>query len=233
MATTYGQESSRRTAQALRDFEPGEAPVIVPVLMVGLGAYLVWFAVHYWRAQGELVWPSTPVKSVLQGKGLPANTQAASDTATLSAYETTYAKAANDASAGEGGGGGITGSEPSGKAQNIAKLLLSKYGWGSNELSSLITLWNGESGWRASARNSSSGAYGIAQALGHGGSDTAAPDGTNEYGAEYGLSAAQAREANGGSALWQIRWGMGYIKAQYGSPSAALAAWNSRSPHWY
>jgi hypothetical protein len=229
---TYAEESSRRTAQALRDFEPGEAPVIIPVLMVGLGGYLVWFAVHYWRAQGELVWPSTPVKSVLQGKGIPANTQAASTTATLTAFETSYASAANQA-AGSSGSGGITGPEPSGKAQNIAKLLLSKYGWSSGELGSLVTLWNGESGWNSKARNSASGAFGVAQALGHGGADTAAPDGTNEYGAEYGLSAAQAREANSGSALWQIRWGMGYIKAQYGSPSAALAAWNSRSPHWY
>ena len=26
---------------------------------------------------------------------------------------------------------------------------------------------------------------------------------------------------------------MGYIKSVYGSPRAALSAWQSRSPHWY
>lgn len=31
----------------------------------------------------------------------------------------------------------------------------------------------------------------------------------------------------------QARWGMGYIDARYGSPSAALRAWYSRNPHWY
>ncbi|UNZ20630.1 phage tail tape measure protein [Streptomyces sp. 891-h] len=31
----------------------------------------------------------------------------------------------------------------------------------------------------------------------------------------------------------QIKWGMRYIKSRYGSPAAALAAWQHRSPHWY
>jgi hypothetical protein len=217
-------------AGPLGDLKAPEAPVIIPMVMIGIGGYLAWFGVHYWRGQGDLVWPSTPIKSVLQGKGLPDNTPATTATATLTAYETSYAAAAASSS---GGSGGISGSEPSGSAQNMAKLLLSKYGWGAGELAPLITLWTNESGWNPKARNSSSGAFGIAQALGHGGAGTAAPDGTNEYGAEYGLSAAQAQQANAGSALWQIRWGMGYIKAAYGSPSAALSDWEARSPHWY
>ena len=227
---TFQSEARGRTRGALKDFEPGEAPVIIPIVLIGVGGYLVWFAVHYWRGTGDLVWPSTPIKSVLQGKGLPSNSPATTTAATLSAYELAYATSQGT---GSQGSGGITGSEPSGSAQNMAKLLLGKYGWSASQLPPLITLWTNESGWSARARNSSSGAFGIAQALGHGGADTAAPDGTNEYGAEYGLSAAQARQANAGSALWQIRWGMGYIKAAYGSPAAALAAWNSRSPHWY
>jgi hypothetical protein len=213
------------------EVEVGDLGVpVVPLLLVGLGGYLVWFGVHYWRGQGDLVWPSTPIKSVLQGNGLPSNTPATSTTATLTAYETSYAAAATQAASSSGG---ITGAQPSGSAQNMAKLLLKSYGWAASELAPLITLWTGESGWNPNARNSSSGAYGIAQALGHGTSCSAAPNGTNEYGPTYGLSCSQAQQANAGSALWQIRWGMGYIKATYGSPSAALAAWNSRSPHWY
>ena len=43
-----------------------------PVLPVGLllgGAYLSWFAVHYWRT--DVAWPSAPVKAVLTGRPIP------------------------------------------------------------------------------------------------------------------------------------------------------------------
>lgn len=95
----------------------------------------------------------------------------------------------------------------------------------------MIKLWNQESGWSPAARNKSSGAYGIAQALGHGQADTAAPDGTNEYGAEYGLTAAQAQQANAGSTTFQIMWGLGYIQALYGSPANAWA--HEQTYGWY
>lgn len=44
-----------------------EAPVI-PIVMLGIGLYLSWFAVHYWGS--DTAWPSTPVKDVLTGKSL-------------------------------------------------------------------------------------------------------------------------------------------------------------------
>jgi cell wall-associated NlpC family hydrolase len=46
----------------------GEAPVI-PLVLVGLGAYLAWFGIHYWGS--DVKWPTGPVKDVLQGKGVP------------------------------------------------------------------------------------------------------------------------------------------------------------------
>lgn len=46
----------------------GRAPVI-PVVLLGAGAYLAWFAVHYWGSDTK--WPTDPVKDVLQGKPLP------------------------------------------------------------------------------------------------------------------------------------------------------------------
>lgn len=46
---------------------PVSAP-IVPLALLGIGLYLTWFGVHYWARGG---WPTAPVKSVLQGKGLP------------------------------------------------------------------------------------------------------------------------------------------------------------------
>ena len=48
----------------------GDSPVI-PLLIIGTGAYLAWFALRYWRDK-TTTWPSTPIKSVLQGNGLPA-----------------------------------------------------------------------------------------------------------------------------------------------------------------
>ena len=201
---------------------PVSAPVI-PLLLIGLGGYFAWFGTHYWR--GDLKWPSDPVKSVLQGKGLPAASTAAPESALLTAYE------AQENSASPAPGGGTQAPVASGAAQNTAKLLLSKFGWAASELGPLISLWNRESGWNASARNPSSGAYGIAQALGHGQADTAAPDGTNEYGAEYGLTAAQAQQANAGSTTFQIMWGLGYIQAVYGSPAAAWA--HEQQFGWY
>ena len=46
----------------------GTAPVL-PVTIMVAGAYLVWFAVHYWRS--DTAWPTDPIKAVLQGKALP------------------------------------------------------------------------------------------------------------------------------------------------------------------
>lgn len=47
---------------------------IVPVTILGIGAYLAWFGVHYWMS--DVKWPSDPIKAVLTGKPLPDNTRA-------------------------------------------------------------------------------------------------------------------------------------------------------------
>lgn len=82
-------------------------------------------------------------------------------------------------------------------AQAYARSLLSQYGWSQSQMSSLIPLWNQESGWSAYAVNQSSGAYGIPQSLGHG----------HPY--------------NLGDYKNQIIWGLNYIRGRYGSPAAA------------
>ena len=91
-------------------------------------------------------------------------------------------------------------------------------------------MWTRESGWNPLANNSSSGAFGIAQALGHGVPGGAAPNGRNEYGG-YGLTTAEARAANEGNPVYQIMWGLNYIRETYGSPSAAWA--HETSAGWY
>lgn len=93
--------------------------------------------------------------------------------------------------------------DPAG-AQAYAASMLSSYGWGQGEMSSLMTLWNKESDWRTTATNASSGAYGIAQSL------------PGEKMASEGADWQTNYQT-------QIRWGLNYIKERYGSPSAAWA----------
>lgn len=92
-------------------------------------------------------------------------------------------------------------------AQAYAASIIGNYGWGANQMSSLIPLWNQESGWNAYAVNPSSGAYGIPQSLGHG--------------HPYNLGDYKA----------QILWGLSYIAGRYGSPAAAEA--HELAAGWY
>ena len=127
----------------------------------------------------------------------------------------TSESAAAVAGASSDGGSAALGSAsvvPAGTAQEIASGMLSAYGWGQDQFSCLVTLWNRESNWNHLAENSSSGAYGIPQALP--GSKMASA------GADWQTNPAT-----------QIRWGLGYIEGRYGSPCAALGHSNSRG--WY
>ena len=85
------------------------------------------------------------------------------------------------------------------------------YGWTGEQWTALDNLWTRESDWNPAALNPSSGAYGIAQFLDAtwasvGGTRT--PDPT-----------------------LQIRYGLAYIQARYGSPAAAWA--HEQSAGWY
>lgn len=99
-----------------------------------------------------------------------------------------------------------------GTAQAIAYELVSAAGHSDTEYRCLHALWMRESGWNHFAQNPSSGAYGIPQAL------------------------PAAKMASAG-ADWatnpetQIRWGLGYIDARYGSPCAAWG--HSEEKNWY
>ena len=97
-------------------------------------------------------------------------------------------------------------------AKATARSLLGNHGWGSGQFSCLEKLWQKESGWNYRAYNSSSGAYGIPQAL---------------PGSKMGSAGSDWKT----SAATQIRWGLGYIDGRYGSP---CGAWDhSQSVGWY
>ncbi|HEY3735774.1 MAG TPA: lytic transglycosylase domain-containing protein [Streptosporangiaceae bacterium] len=99
----------------------------------------------------------------------------------------------------------------SGSAQQIAMSMLASYGWSSSQFSCLDPLWMRESGWSVTAENPD-GAYGIPQAMP--GSKMASA------GADWATEAAT-----------QIRWGLGYIKAIYGSPCGAWS--HEEATGWY
>ena len=69
-----------------------------------------------------------------------------------------------------------------------------------------------ESGWNVTATNSSSGAYGLVQAL-------------------PGSKMASAGSDWKTNAKTQIKWGLDYMKSRYGSPTGAWAFWQANG--WY
>jgi hypothetical protein len=96
--------------------------------------------------------------------------------------------------------GPVAGNDPA-SAKAIAAQMVAARGWGDEQCSCLVSLWNKESGWRVAAANPS-GAYGIPQS--YPGSKMASA------GADWQTSAAT-----------QITWGLNYISGRYGAPCVA------------
>lgn len=99
-----------------------------------------------------------------------------------------------------------------GTAQAIAYDLVLARGWDSNEYDCLVALWTRESQWNVYAHNTSSGAYGIPQAL--------PGDKMATAGADWATNPKT-----------QIVWGLGYIAGRYSTPCGAWA--HSERIGWY
>jgi hypothetical protein len=98
-------------------------------------------------------------------------------------------------------------------ARGVARRMLPSFHWSvRKQFRYLNWLWNRESGWNKYARNPYSGAYGIPQAL-------------------PGSKMASAGPNWRSRASTQIRWGLRYIRARYGTPHRA---WNhAQATGWY
>jgi hypothetical protein len=117
-----------------------------------------------------------------------------------------------------------------GSVQQILKKTAARFGWDTGqEWTSLVAIENAEAGFNPKIKNPTSGALGLAQALGHGTANTAGTLG-NQYGG-FGLSDAQAKRANSGSAPEQAAWMVDYIKSTYGDPIKAWAFHQANG--WY
>ena len=98
------------------------------------------------------------------------------------------------------------------EAQALGHQMMLDFGYGEDQWPCLYNLWMRESGWRTTAGNVSSGAYGIPQAL--------PASKMAVYGADYLTNASV-----------QITWGLNYIKGRYSTP---CGAWDSfQAQGWY
>ncbi|QYJ02656.1 lytic transglycosylase domain-containing protein [Nocardioides panacisoli] len=102
----------------------------------------------------------------------------------------------------------LEGSDP----RTIARALMGDFGFSASQFGCLDSLWQKESGWNPAARNPSSGAHGIPQAL-------------------PGSKMASAGSDWATNPRTQITWGLGYIQDRYGSPCAAWG--HSQRVNWY
>ena len=121
-------------------------------------------------------------------------------------------KTESSSSGSNSGGGGGSGDNSVAGAQAAARDMLASRGWGDDQMSCLVSLWNKESGWNYKAYNSGSGAYGIPQAL--------PGSKMSSAGADWQTNAAT-----------QVSWGLGYISGRYGTPCGAWG--HSQSTGWY
>jgi hypothetical protein len=139
--------------------------------------------------------------------------------------------AAKQVAQGLGGafGGGPGGGAPSANAA-LARHMFPAWGSGA-EWAAWNALAMQESGWSSTIQNASSGALGIAQALGHGVAGGGGSLG-NEYGG-YGLTLAGARAANSGNAAAQIDWMANYIRTTPGYGDPIRAEQHELAYHWY
>ena len=99
-----------------------------------------------------------------------------------------------------------------GTAQAIGYEMVKAQGWDDNEWSCLSALWQRESNWNTFSHNTSSGAYGIPQAL--------PGEKMASAGADWATNPAT-----------QIRWGIGYVVSRYGTPCGAWQ--HSEENGWY
>ena len=98
------------------------------------------------------------------------------------------------------------------EVQAYAHDLVLSYGWSEYDFECLVKLWNRESSWNLNAVNKRSGACGIPQSLPCSKMKSAGADYRTNY-------------------KTQIRWGLNYIKARYGSPANAWG--HSQRKGWY
>jgi hypothetical protein len=195
-------------------------PVGVPVAVVGAALCATGLAVSGGALPGG-AGHDAAVSATLASGGAPTipdvagGVDVARRTAAVSrSLERTAVDPAKQRVVEQRSGGQVTASEDltGGDPRTVARALLPQFGFGQDQFSCLDSIYMHESRWNVHADNPYSSAYGIPQAL-------------------PGSKMASAGADWENNAATQIRWGLGYIKARYGSP---CGAWGFKQSHgWY
>lgn len=186
------------------------------LLVAGAGAIFLWSGLKGKSVTGVL-------RNVVSGQD-PAKAQTSSKIQQLNVQDTS-------SSDGSSGGTAVTTALPNvpGKTaayKAFAITLMLAHGWGlGQQWTDFQWVVEHESNWIPTNTNPSSGAFGIAQALGHGTANTRAASGENNYG-NYGTSDVTCKLANGGNGFAQLIWMCNYIAEVYGSPTNTRARYN-------
>lgn len=154
--------------------------------------------------------PPPPPKVEEPAVPVAATPKAPTSTATAKAEATTGTKKATPAPVAQAPA--VTVRVSPGSAQAEAANQMQAYGWGADQLTCLVSLWEKESNWNSTAENPSSGAYGIPQSL---------------PGSKMASAGADWRS----NPATQIKWGLGYIKDRYKTPCGAWG--HSVQVGWY
>lgn len=188
------------------------------------------FSVAYVTVGGIVLWSgikgttiSDTFRSLLQGQLPSVVTEPITGSAPAPANQATKA----ETQIGNYSGGPVTANTIT-SIQNLglARMVASTYGWASGqEWAALTEIINSESGGNPNARNPQSGAYGIAQALGHDPTGIYRGSQADEYGPDgtMSLPASTYQAANSGNATAQLIWMCEYVKERYGDP---VKAWS-------
>jgi hypothetical protein len=100
---------------------PGGGSPVLPVMLLVIGGYLAWFAVHYFKSDTK--WPTDPIKGILQGKPLDAPTYTG-EQQRIGAVKANLAQFA--------GGGSISPVGSNSLADDAQKYVGQGYVWGGN-----------------------------------------------------------------------------------------------------
>lgn len=176
----------------------------VALTAVGAGILFAYSAVR-----GKSIVAS--VQALVQGKSPAALPQANPITDTTAQLADASSSSPGSSSSGSSSGGGSQVAN-TGSNESILKATAATFGWTGAEWTALYNVEMAEAGFSLTAKNPSSGAYGMAQFI----------NGPSEY-YQYG--------GNPNTASGQSIAMCNYIKQRYGTPGAAWA--HEQAYHWY
>lgn len=199
----------------------GARPLVVGVaFLAAIGFFLVNIVDPYSGATASPEFASAHTRFLDQPvQKLDVSTQANAETVSIDTFSSKEAPkpvvpavTTTSSSGSSHSGAPAAGTPDPGSAQAYAQGVLASQGMGADQFNCLVALWNRESHWNVYAYNSSSGAYGIPQAL-------------------PGSKMASAGADWATSFVTQVNWGLGYVEGRYGTP---CGAWDhSESTGWY